>query len=96
MDLSRQAKVVLAALPKADVRTDKCDILRVYLHPEKLMGAIRQLTDGRINWSITNLASEGEIGCVTAPAKSEGDESDELAAAECLARELIRMAHRLL
>jgi len=94
MDLSRQAEVVRAIIPEADIRTDQCDILRVYLRSEKLMGAIRQLSDGTINWSVTDLASEAEIGCITAPAELEGEESDELAAAGRLARELKTMAHR--
>ena len=55
-----------------------------------------ELSDGTINWSVTDLASEGETGCITTPAELEGDESDELVAADRLARELKRMAHRVL
>jgi hypothetical protein len=92
MDLTRQAEVVHALIPEADVRTDQCDILRVYLHSEKLMGAIRQLSDGTITWSVTDLASESEIPCITAPAELGGETSDEMEAANRLARELKRAA----
>jgi hypothetical protein len=94
MDLPRQAEVVRAIIPEADIRTDQCDILRVYLHSEKLMGAIQQSSDGTITWSVIDLASEAEIPCISARPKMEGEESDEMEAANRLARELKTMAHR--
>jgi hypothetical protein len=94
MDLARQAEVVRSIIPDADIRTDQCDILRVYMHSEKLMGAIRQLSDGRITWSVTYLASEAEISCITAPVELEGEAADDMAAANCLAHELKTTAQR--
>lgn len=94
MDLTNEAEVVHAILPDADVRSDQCDILRVYLHSEKLMGAIRQLTDGTITWSITDLTSEGDIPCILGPAKMQADAPDELEAAERLASELKKILQR--
>jgi hypothetical protein len=96
MDLPRQAEVVRAIVPWADIRSDQCDILRVYLHSEKLMGAIRQRSNGTIAWSVTNLASEAEIPCIAATAEIEGTESDEMEAARRMASELKIMAHRKL
>jgi hypothetical protein len=90
MDLATQAKTVRAILPEADVRTDQCDVLRVYLHSTKLMGAIDE-KNGQIRWSITDLKLEGEVSWVTAPPVLEADASDELEAAALLARELKRM-----
>ena len=94
MDLSRQAEVIRALLPEADIRTDQCDILRVYFHSKNLMGAIRRSSDERISWSVIDLALEAEIPCITGPPIREGEEFDEMEAAGRLARELKAVIHR--
>jgi hypothetical protein len=47
------AAVVRSILSTADVRTDQCDILRVY--HAKLIGAVRPRSDGRFEWSVTDV-----------------------------------------
>jgi hypothetical protein len=90
VDLKRQASVVRAVLPTADVRTDQCDILRVYY--AKLFGGVRPLSDGRFEWSVTDLADEGEISGIAQPPIVKAIASSEDEAAQALAIELRRLA----
>ena len=89
IDLKRQSEVVRGILPKADVRTDQCDILRVYY--AKLFGAIRPQSDGRFEWSVTGLAAEGEISGIAAPPMVKATAFSEDEAARALAAELQRL-----
>ena len=89
VDLKRQSEVVRGILPTADVRTDQCDILRVY--HAKLFGAVRPRPDGRFEWSVTDLAAEGEISGIAEPPMVKAIVSSEDDAARALANELRRL-----
>ena len=89
IDLTGQAAAVRAVLPNADVRTDQCDILRVY--HAKLLGAVRPVPDGAFEWSVIDLDSEGDIPCVTGPPIVGGIASSGIDAARAMATELDRL-----
>ena len=89
VDLKRQSELVRGILPTADVRTDQCNVLRVY--HAKRFGAIRQQSDGRFEWSVTDLAAEGDISGITEPPVAIATVSSEDEAARALAAELQRL-----
>jgi hypothetical protein len=89
VNLKRLLEVVRGILPTADVRTDQCDMLRVY--HAKLFGAIRPHSDGRFEWSVTDLAAEGEISGIAEPPMVKAVASSQDEAARALATELQRL-----
>jgi len=89
VDLKRQSEVVRSILPAADVRTDQCDILRVY--HAKHFGSVSPRSDGTFEWAVTDLAAEGEISGVAAPPMVSKTVSSEGEAARELAIELQRL-----
>ena len=89
VDLKRQSDVVRSILPTADVRTDQCDILRVY--HAKLFGAVRPRSDGRFEWSVTDLDVEGDDSFSGEPPMVTAIVSSEEEAARALATELQRL-----
>ncbi|MBI1371930.1 MAG: hypothetical protein GC159_04105 [Phycisphaera sp.] len=90
VDLEQQAKIVRAIVPAADIRTDQSDILRACY--AMLLGGVRPLPDGSFEWSITDLAEEGPISCITAPPVKKAIEQSQFEAARSMANELSRLA----
>ena len=89
IDLKHQSEVVRSILPAADVRTDQCDTLRVY--HAKLFGAVSPQPDGSFEWSVTDLAAEGEVSGIAAPPRVKAVAFSEADAARALATELRRL-----
>lgn len=92
MNLEHQARTIREVLPDADVRTDQCEIVRVYLHAEMLTGSIRQIRHDKYEWPIIGLTLAGELSCVTAPPVATSGEDDDIEAARELALKLKLLA----
>jgi len=86
VDLMQQATVVRDILPTADVRTDQCDILRVY--HRHLMGCVMPLPSGGSRWSVIDLAAEGDVVGVSASPIIEAEALSQVDAARAMAVEL--------